>query len=95
MTLIADAEGATSGFISGSFTTDLARPVGTADIEALYVVEKSRRLGVGSALLRAFIFASEAAGMAKTQVSFYAGNLAAKALYEKHGLKPHIATYEL
>lgn len=59
---------------------------GVAEV-SLYVAERARGLGVGTALLRALVQAAEAAGMWTLQAGIFPENAASLALFRRHGFR--------
>jgi len=84
--LVASVNGEVAGFIIGLLETSRGKLVG--HVYTLDVKRKFRRMGIGSALLKALegIFISRGAESCRLEVRLE--NIAAKKLYIKHGYRP-------
>jgi ribosomal-protein-alanine N-acetyltransferase len=79
--LVADRGGKVAGFAVASWL----RQEVVADVEGLFVELDCRRRGVGSALIAACMAWAAKAGASTVRLEVRASNLAAHALYRRHG----------
>jgi ribosomal-protein-alanine N-acetyltransferase len=79
--LVADSGGKVAGFAVASWL----RHEVVAEVEGLFVELECRRRGVGSALITACMAWAAKAGASKVRLEVRASNLAAHALYRRHG----------
>ncbi len=80
VTLVAEANGETAGFITGVFLFD------NADIYSVATAEQHRQKGIGSTLLQAF-FDTLPSEVETVGLEVRESNSAAISLYEKHGFE--------
>jgi len=83
----ADSEGEGTGTIAGYISWECRRTTVQAEVVALAVRRKFRRLGFGSQLLTLAIQAALQAGAELVQLQVRTDNASALALYESHGFK--------
>ena len=79
--LVADSGGKVAGFAVASWL----RHEVVAEVEGLFVELECRRRGVGSALITACMAWAAKAGASKVRLEVRASNIAAHALYRRHG----------
>jgi ribosomal-protein-alanine N-acetyltransferase len=79
--LVADSGGKVAGFAVASWL----RHEVVAEVEGLFVESDCRRRGVGSALITACMAWAAKAGASKVRLEVRASNIAAHALYRRHG----------
>ena len=84
--LVALCGGHVIGWAALSRVSSRAVYAGVAEL-SIYVGERSRGQGVGSALLAALITASEKAGIWTLQAGIFPENQASLALHKKHGFR--------
>ena len=84
--LVARYGGHIIGWAALSRVSSRAVYAGVAEV-SIYVIEKSRGQGVGSALLAALVTASEKAGIWTLQAGIFPENQASLALHKKHGFR--------
>ena len=88
---VAEREGEVIGCLTGvlsDITTEY--PSRRTRLEKVFVREGFRALGVGSALVQAFIEWSKEMGVSRVFVRAYAENAGAIELYERFGFRPYI-----
>jgi phosphinothricin acetyltransferase len=84
--MVAVVDGAVSGWAALSQVSSRSVYRGVAEV-SVYVADGSRRRGVGEAMLRALIEASEKDGVWTLQSGIFTGNAASIALHQKCGFR--------
>ena len=74
------------GWVACSRTSDRCVYAGVLEL-SVYVAERARGRGVGSALLRALVASTEAAGVWTLQTGIFPENEASVALHTRHGFR--------
>jgi len=85
--LVAERDGEILGWAALSGVSSRACYAGVAE-NAIYIANGAQGMGVGDALLKALIDASERAGFWTLQTMIFTDNQASVRLHEKHGFQP-------
>lgn len=83
---VAEADGVVVGWVACSPTSDRCVYAGVLEL-SVYVAAAARGRGVGSALLRALVASTEAAGVWTLQTGIFPENTASVALHTRHGFR--------
>lgn len=95
-TWIAEEGGKAIGYLVGWVWLKRAyRPVKTAELENLYVVDEHRSRGVGAALVGEFINWCVSRKIRSVEVWANSGNTRAHKFYQSHGFRPLSQKFEL
>ena len=93
--LVAEAEGAIVGHLSGSLShPSPIRPVTVATLMSMYVRPEWRSHGGGGLLVASFRDWAQQNQADRISVTAYAGNDRAIAFYRRNGFEPHTLTLE-
>ena len=88
---IAELEGEIIGCLTGALSVVPGEhPARRTRLEKVFVKERFRDLGVGSALVEAFVQWNKEIGVNRIFVRAYAENAGAIKLYERFGFRPYI-----
>lgn len=86
LTLLAEEDGTTVGFVTGGKSRDADDPPSTAEIYSIYVDELRSRKGIGSALLQQMVKRLRRSGFKEVILWVLGENAPAMAFYARHDM---------